>query len=530
MRTIAHSFFVLLLPALPPPDPALASDATTLRLYNPVGAVSVEIGTAPRLRIHGRGAKRSAEKSDLRVERGGAVIAVKCDPPDGEPIDLEVQAPYHFALDLTTEHGAITVNGVVSRAWLKTDRGTISVGAPWRMTRFRLDARDKPPQFVHPRGYKFSEKRVNVIDAQQLWRIEDRLADWRIAYGRIRVQANKPGRVELSDYTIPDDSPVKFPWQAPAILASLSTSARQRHALPASDVGPEPPPALSTDDPTFRSDVRMVHLFVSALDENRRPVTGLRKRDFDVIEEGKPQKIGYAGSDEVPFNLAILLDLSGSTRPDRQAMKNAARRFIGLARPRDRVALYALAGGVFHVISRLTGEKDSLVETVARLPDASGASPLYDAIVLAYAEDFSRRPGERNALIIISDGIDNRLIGQGTPSRVSFKKLLRGAAEMNALIYPVFLRSGERFGRGWSNRARKQMSKLAERSGGRLFPALSVQDLEPVFPLVEQELRSVYSLSYYPQNQVFDGAWREVDVKVRRRGVAVRARDGYFAR
>ena len=211
-------------------------------------------------------------------------------------------------------------------------------------------------------------------------------------------------------------------------------------------------------------------------------------------------------------------------------MKNAARRFVTIARENDNVSVYALAGNAFHVVSRLTNEKDSLLKTITHLPNASGASPLYDAILLAYAEDFLGRPRERNALIIISDGIDNRISGQEMPSRVSFKKLLRGAAEMNALVYPVFLRSGERFGRGWSGRARKRMKKLARISGGRIFPALSIQDLEPVFPLIEQELRSVYSLSYYPKNQTFNGLWREVDVKVKRQHISTRSRNGYYAR
>ena len=530
MRTIAHPLFSLLALAALPAAAAHAAEATTLRLYNPVGGISVEVGTVPRLRIHGQGINRSATKDDLKVARGGSVIAVQCDPADNEPIDLEVQVPFDFLLDVETEHGAISVSGMIHRALLKTDRGTVSVSAPWRVTRFRLDVRNKPAEFVKPDGYKFSEKKMETIDDQQLWRIEDRLADWRIAYGRVRIQANAPGRVELTDYAVPEDSPVKFPWQAPEILASLlqSPELRERPRLPKSDS--EQAPSLPGADPVFRSDVRMVNLIVAAYDQQGRPVTNLRKRDFDVIEDGAAQRIGNAGSDETPFNLAILLDLSGSTQPDRRAMKNAARRFVQLARPHDRVAVYALAGSVFHVISRLTDEREALLETIARLPDASGASPLYDAVVLAYAEDFPNRPGERNALIVISDGIDNRVSGQEMPSRVSFKKLLRGAAEMNALIYPVFLRSGERFGRGWSHRARKQMRKLAERSGGRLFPALSIQDLEPIFPLVEQELRSVYSLSYYPQNQVFEGAWRKVDVQVKRPGISVRSRDGYFAR
>ena len=94
----------------------------------------------------------------------------------------------------------------------------------------------------------------------------------------------------------------------------------------------------------------------------------------------------FAGSDDIPFNLAILLDLSGSTKPDRTAMKQAARGFIALARPHDRIAVYALAGGVFHVVSRLTDAREELLKTIERLPEVSGASPLYDTIALAYAE------------------------------------------------------------------------------------------------------------------------------------------------
>ena len=530
MRTIAYSLFTLLALIAWLPAPLGAAEVTTLRVYNPVGGISVQVGAVSRLRIHGQGRKRSATKEDLKVARNGSVIAVECDPPDNEPIDLEVEVPFDFLLEVATEQGAISVSGVIRHALLKTDRGTVSVSAPWRVTRFRLDARHKPAELVKPDGYKFSEKNLETIDDHQLWRFEDRIADWRIAYGQVRIQANAPGHVELTDYAVPEDSPVKFPWQAPEILASLlqSPELRERPRLPENDS--EPAPSLPRADPVFRSDVRMVNLIVAAYDQQGRPVTNLRKRDFDVIEDGAAQRIGNAGSDETPFNLAILLDLSGSTKPDRLAIKNAARRFVELARPHDRVAVYALAGSAFRVISRLTDERETLLEAIGRLPATSGTSPLYDAVVLAYAEDFPNRPGERNALIVISDGIDNRISGEEMPSRVSFKKLLRGATEMNALIYPVFLRSGERFERGWSRRARKKMTKLAERTGGRLFPALSIQDLEPVFPLIEQELRSVYSLSYYPQNQTFDGTWRNVDVQVKRPGISLRARDGYFAR
>jgi Ca-activated chloride channel family protein len=320
-------------------------------------------------------------------------------------------------------------------------------------------------------------------------------------------------------------------WQAPAVLEQI---------LDASRTTPPPPPtaedatpATGADDPNgavFRSDVRMVNMVVAVTDAKGEPATDLGEKDFEIIENGQPQRVTFAGSDNVPFNLAILLDLSGSTQPDRSAMISAAKRFVSLAGPQDRVAVYALAGDSFHVISNLTGDSKKLLETIERLPDVSGASPVYDAIVLSYAEDLHKRPGERNALVVISDGIDNQVSGQQTPSKVKLKQLLKAAEEMHALVYPVFLLSGERFGRNWSKKAQRNMQELADASGGRLFPAESIQDLEPVFPLVEAELRSVYSVAYYPENQNFEGGWRSVQVKVKGPGMKVRARPGYYAK
>jgi VWFA-related protein len=117
------------------------------------------------------------------------------------------------------------------------------------------------------------------------------------------------------------------------------------------------------------------------------------------------------------------------------------------------------------------------------------------------------------------------------------------AKEMNAIIYPVLLLSSGRqpvTGR-FANRDRvllaeaqrqaaRQMEALAKASGGRVFPARSIEDLEPIFPLVESELRSVYTLGYYPANQDLDGAWRTVEVTVDKSDVTVRARPGYYAK
>jgi len=241
--------------------------------------------------------------------------------------------------------------------------------------------------------------------------------------------------------------------------------------------------------------------------------------------------VSFAGSEEVPFNLALLLDLSGSTRRDRPAMKEAARRFIEIARPHDRVAAYALANNLFHVVSPLTDDRRRLLALIDAIPEVSGGTPLYDIIVLSYAQEFRHRSAERNALIVISDGLDSPLHGVGAASKVSFRKLRQAAAAINVLIYPIFLDPYTVVPPPtWARQAREQMQALASATGGRLFSAQSIRDLDPVYPLVAEELRSVYSVAYYPRNQNFSGAWRRIEVRVKRPGATVRTRSGYYAR
>jgi Ca-activated chloride channel homolog len=517
---------------------SLAVSAMTLEVHNPHGSVHVKVDPSPRLRVEGLGAHRSAGRDDIKTTRLDDRIVVRCEPTDGEPIDLDVQVPLGFYLEVTTHAGEISVEGMVRRAYLETGTGALRLRLPWRATRLRLDSDEKPDKVTTPRGLKFSTGMVELDAKRKVWRLRDNLDERSLVYGDIRIRAQDVGTVTLEDFEIPNEWPLKMPWQAPAVLDDILSGNRAAEQSQASARTVPPPDEAAAAEPLpvdagtalFRSDVRMVNLTVTVTDLAGRPVTGLQPGDFRVVEDDAEQKVTFAGSDDVPFNLGILLDLSGSTRPDREAMRTVAERFVSLLGPSDKVAIYALAGGMFHVVTELTADRERLIETIQRLPAVAGASPLYDAMVLAYAEELRGRPGERNGLIVISDGIDNQLSGQEMPSKVNFHKLVKAAGEIDALIYPIFLRSGERFGRGWSTKARQRLEQLADASGGRLFPAASIHDLEPVLPELAQELRSVYSVAYYPENQEFDGRWRKVAVEVNRSGVVVRSRPGYFAR
>ena len=211
-------------------------------------------------------------------------------------------------------------------------------------------------------------------------------------------------------------------------------------------------------------------------------------------------------------------------------MKAAAHRFAALARDGDRVGVYAIAESVFHTLAPLSDDLDTVRGTIDELPALrDGDSPLYDSIVLAYAQAFADHPYERNALVVISDGLDNRISKQNAHSSLKANQVVRAANQMHAILYPVYLRSAERFNPKWVAAGREALEALSTAMGGRVFPANSIQDLEPVFPLVERELRGVYSVGYYPKDQEFDGGWREVEVEINRRGLEARARPGYFA-
>ncbi len=521
---------------VPPEEPSAG-----LRVDNPAGNLKIQVTATPAFEIRKSSPTRPLRESDVVIRHEREMVVVECRPADGAPIDLDIDLPYGADLEASTQHGSIQLRGLVRRADLATSDGDIVLAAPWSAVHLEITAKRRPEQLQLPEQAAFSDKRSGAN-----WSLHDRLKGSRVTYGRIVVRADAPRRIIVHDAPIPRDSLVKMHWQAPAVLEEMFRVNRQpdlqRRELPAGQSGGD---TLRGEpgEVRFRSDVRMVSLALSVTDQNGQPVVGLQADDFEVREDGKPQRVDFVGAEEVPFNLVLLLDCSGSTEQDRPAIAEAARGFINVARPHDRVAVYALADTHFHVLAQLTQDRERLLEGLDSIGALTGGSPLYDTIVLSYAQELAAKKAERNALIVITDGVDNQLqqetFGIGVPSLVPYGKLRRAAAEMNALVYPVFLdpvhavlRANPALvhhARQWKTIAANGLKGLADASGGRLFLAKSIRDLEGVYPQVAQELRSIYSVAYYPNNQKFDGKWRHVRVRVKRRGVQVRTRAGYYA-
>lgn len=334
------------------------------------------------------------------------------------------------------------------------------------------------------------------------------------------------------------------------------------------------------DEPIrLRSD--LVTVTASVFDRGSRPVKSLKASDFAIYEDGVRQKIDHFAATEVPFTLMLLLDVSGSTRDDIALIKRAAKSFLTHLRPDDRVGVIVFSGQV-EMISEFTDSRarvEAAIDGVApvegsgnyRFTSSTGTS-FYDALFLAVEDSPLKQVEGRKAIVCVSDGVDsksklgyNDIVPLAEKSEASFYFLqlntqeatLEGLAkprtdpgyvnfsqsQIDRYYAAVDPQSPERFRpreaisflvkreiNAWlyENAAREER-ELAERTGGRVYPVSALTDLSAVYKQVAEELRSQYSISYYPINDAHDGRWRKIRVEVRRPDATVRARSGYRA-
>jgi Ca-activated chloride channel family protein len=512
-----------------------SSRGAEFQVENSYGGVSVQISLEGRFQLQIHSSGRPVQQQDIKVTQPGEdSMRIVAEPPDGSPMDIDLTIPFGSPIDIRTKDGKISLDGYPARFTAQTVSGEIALKAPWEATRLRFISTREPKQVSLPASPRFKSGDEKELD-QKRWVLEDRFSDEQVTYGVVRIRSQNTDRLTIESALLPADAPVKMHWQAlsaynelikavPKVNPAQGQTGGSRRSRASSSIAP-------AGEAVFSSDVRLVNLQVAVYDEDGAPIAGLGPQDFQVSEDGIPQDISAVEAGDKPFNLALLLDLSSSTQRNRNEMKQIAARFLSVAQPSDKVAAYVLANNWFGVISRLTTDRDLLARRIADLPDLSGGSPLYDAMVLAYNEELAKLPNERNALVVISDGIDNRLYGIGQPSTVSLTDIKRAAAKMNALLYPVFLGPREEDLSKGSRpyEAYMRFKETAAEAGGRVFSAASLKEFDEVYDEIGTELRAVYSLSYYPKNQNFDGQFRQVDVSVSRAGATARTRPGYTA-
>lgn len=269
---------------------------------------------------------------------------------------------------------------------------------------------------------------------------------------------------------------------------------------------------LSLAAPQFTSSVNQVEIYASVTDAAGRPVRGLKAEDFDVREDGVAQRISVFSEGDFPLSAAIAVDSSFSMTGDRLAVaKSAARIFIGELRPGDQSMLMSIGGRV-DVIAPLSPDRDAQFRALDKLR-TWGTTSLHDAIINAIDELQPARG--RRALILLSDGDDRY-------SEATMEQVLARARRADVMVYPVAL----------GRRLPPLFTQIATLTGGRAFHQRNTRQLPQTLRAIAEELRRQYLIGYAPPRS---GAadreiWRDIDVRVTKPRVTVRARDGYYSR
>lgn len=297
-----------------------------------------------------------------------------------------------------------------------------------------------------------------------------------------------------------------------------------------------PSPRSSADD-AVSLESRLVTLNVSVRDRSGKPLVGLTQSAFQIYEDDVLQQVAFFSPTSAPFNLVLMLDLSGSTREKLEVIKQAAIRFLDTLSSEDRVAVVTFTREV-RLISPLTKDRGLLRERIRQIQSANKGTALYEALWQVMTEVLQGTQGQRNAIVLLSDGVDNSISEFYTvPSLVSFDDILYRLEESDVVVYPIYLDTEQEVVYKYLADspetyalARERLQAMAEVTGGAMFRAKYISDLDETYDQVVAELRTVYSLGYYPTNNRRDGTWRRLRVKIKNKNAVVRTRAGYYAR
>lgn len=323
----------------------------------------------------------------------------------------------------------------------------------------------------------------------------------------------------------------------PELIGAGEGAAQQS---PTTKPTPQPnAPVEVSDDEVLTVDTSVVTLNFSVVDRTSgRALANLTGADFKVTEDNVEQQITHFEQASAPFDLVLLLDLSGSTARVTDLIRGSARRFVESVRAGDRVGVIAFAAAP-QVVSALTSDKVALRTRIDAVGAAQGDTKLYDAInySLDYLEANSPK-GRRRAVVLLTDGMDSSLPNvTGEGSRLPYPELRRRMQEFDGLFYAVMT---DNYEEPWSSKdvqpetydtAWDRMEELTKEAGGLYYEADKLEDVADIYARVVEDLGTVYSVSYLPTNKARDGRWRAVKVRLPRRPDAVaRGRSGYYAK
>jgi VWFA-related protein len=486
------------------------------------------------------GAAVAAE--DVKVETKGSDIHIDVRARgEKDRIDLVVTIPTRSKVQVEGQAGAVDVIGSVESAVVKTDTGTIHADVPLDAVKFNFVWEASKPRYMSD---------VELPDIKEkaggVYKLSGRLGekDVKKEDGLVALDFRTQRGVVLLNID---------PERAPADLRERPLTEAARAIVRSGDselveairkVSPKmfgdyaktlPPiekePSLVSRTPPGRivSSVapQLMRFNASVTDRNGRAIGGMRESDFTVWENGIERRVTNVAPANEPFNLVLLLDVSGSVEERMDFIRKAARDFLRTTSPQDRISIISFRDDI-QVISDFSTDRAMLSRKLDEI-DAGGGTALYDALGYILSEPLKRLRGERTAIVVMSDGDDNK-------SFLPFPAILDALSESGALVYPLYVPSGlipetsvpkpeitidplrTRY-LTLTTRAEDEGRKLAAASGGIYYPIRRLEDLQKAYDDVVAQLRSAYTITYASNSA---SASPRVRVRTNRDGASVR--------
>ena len=315
-------------------------------------------------------------------------------------------------------------------------------------------------------------------------------------------------------------------------MRSLAWTAALLLAVPALPQGQQ----RTSQEPTIKAEVNLVNLFATVRDKNKRIVTDMKQDDFKVFEDGHEEKISFFSKEmQLPITLGLLLDTSGSEMYMLGSIQDSGDRFLRRVLKKGDEAMIISFDTDVDLLADFTDDLSILKRAInkARINTPGGGyiagnpgpvpngnsvgTALYDAIYLACGDKLNGEAG-RKAIVIVTDAED-------TGSKTRLEEAIEAAQRTDTVIHVLFVADRANFGGGRPDVAHK----LTDETGGRMIVVNSEKKLEEAFDQISEELRSQYTLGYYPTNNAKDGKFRKIRVDADNKDYKVLARRGYYA-
>jgi VWFA-related protein len=289
---------------------------------------------------------------------------------------------------------------------------------------------------------------------------------------------------------------------------------------------------------TLKTNVELVSVPVTVIDQNGKRVLDLKQSDFRIFEDDVEQKIDGLIPETDPLNVALLIDTSLSIHFSSDEIQRWVLTCSQTLPPQDRIMVISFNGRVY-LDSEFTGSRDQLLQAIGQMK-AGDVTRLYDALDLTMTERLGSVSG-RKAIVLFTDGVDTasglvdsaailkRIESSDVPvyviefdtrqnsPPVPSTEILRKAPEGYANKDRVYARAGQ------------FLRDLSSAGGGRVMQAANRENINDAFLHISEDLSHQYTLCYYPCNRTHDDAFRKIRVEVGRAGVKIQTRSGYRA-